>query len=133
MKRPLLITAMMFLALIMFQGCDDGSSTGDAGQAVDQAAADEDALAARVDDWSITREFLQGYIESLTESQRRKYDTHEGRALMAGTMIEEELFYREAQQENLLEDEWVASQLADATRRILIQGYFRGFVTPEGE
>ncbi len=133
MKRPLMLPAMMFLALFMLQGCGDGSDTQKADRAVDQSAPDEETLAARVNDWTITRDFLQGYVESLTDSQRRKYDSHEGRALMAATMIEEELFFREAKRENLLEDEWVAAQVTDATRRILIQGYFRNFVTPEAE
>lgn len=129
MKRPLLIAALAIVALATLQGCGgDGSD-----EATVEDVANEETLAARVDDWTITREFLQNYINSLTESQRRKYDTHEGRAIMAGQMIEEELFYREAQKTDLREDPWVKAQLDDATRRILIQGYFRNYVTPEAE
>jgi len=52
---------------------------------------------------------------------------------MAAQLIEEELFYREAKSTDLLEDEWVEEQVEDATRRILVQAYFRNYITPEAE
>ena len=130
MKRSLLIAAMMALTAAMF-GCGGGSGESETAEVAD--LPNEETLAARVDDWSITREFLQDYINSLTDAQKRAYDTHEGRSLMAGQMIEEELFYREALKENLLEDTWVNAQVEEAKRRILIQGYFRNYVTTEAE
>jgi parvulin-like peptidyl-prolyl isomerase len=124
-----MLTAIVFLAGTVLLGCD----SGDGEQIQTSATPNEETLAARVDDWSVTREYLQEYIEALTESQKRKYDTHEGRAIMAGQMIEEELFFREAERLDLTQDEWVKGQLKEATRRILIQGYYRKHVTPEAE
>jgi hypothetical protein len=126
MKRSLLTLAMIALATAMLTGCAGNEETT-------AEIPNEETLAARVDDWSLTREYLQDYIDSLTDEQRRRYDTHEGRAVMAANMIEEELFHREALDRDLLEDERVQKQLEEARRRILIQTFFDDFVRTEAE
>ncbi|MGD8869778.1 MAG: peptidyl-prolyl cis-trans isomerase [Gemmatimonadales bacterium] len=128
MKRSLLVLALMTLAAAVLVGC--GGETEESAETV----PNEETLAARVDDWSITRDYLQDYINSLTDAQKRRFDTHEGRAALAGQMIEEELFYREALDEDLAStDDWVKQQLEEAKRRILIQGYYREHVRTEAE
>lgn len=127
MKRPLLLATMMILAAALVPGCGGGKDAGK------DETVNEDALAAQVDDWTITRDSLQTYINSLTEAQKRRFDTHEGRADLAGRMISEQLFYREAEKEGLDKDPWAQEQLKEARRRILIQAYHRDHVTKEAE
>jgi parvulin-like peptidyl-prolyl isomerase len=121
---------MMILVAFMLQGC-----SGDQGESTDLSEVpNEETLAARVNDWTITREFLQNYIDQLPEQQQASVDTPEGRALVAAQLIDEELFRREAERLDMDEtDPWVRNQIDEARRRILIQGYFRKFVSAEAE
>jgi peptidyl-prolyl cis-trans isomerase C len=128
MRRPLVIAAMALMAATVFQGCG-----GKGEKTSELSPAQERKLAARVDDWTVTRDYLQKYIDQQPESQRRKYDNDEGRATLAGKMIEEELFYREAQKKDLIKEDVVQAQIKDATRRILIAAYYNDYVASEAE
>ena len=70
-----------------------------------------DQIAARVGDWSITREYLDDYLRRLPDPQRQKYDTPEGRAILAETLMQEELSYLEAKKLNLAAREPVKKQI----------------------
>jgi len=63
-----------------------------------QKASEEEAAkyAAKVGDWTMTRQELDQLIESIPENQRQKYRTPEGRAELAERLIEEEIFHQEA-------------------------------------
>lgn len=96
-----------------------------------EANVDDDALVARVDDWTLSAETLDQLIESLPERQRAKWETPAGRAELTDRLMAEELYYREAEREGLEKNEWVEDQLADARRRILVAAYHREFVEKE--
>jgi len=120
MKRTLLLVLTTTIVAVLLYGCSEGEQTAE--------APEEDALAASVEDWTITKTYLYEYIAQLPESQRRKYDTHQGRADAADRFIQEELFYREALDEDVEGLDYVQEQLKEARRRILIGAYYREHV-----
>lgn len=126
MKRslPFVLTSLVAIS-IASAGCGRGEKKAE--------VPNEETLAARVGDWSITRDYLQKYIDKLPDQQKRKYDSSEGRADLANRFIQEELFYREAKKKNLIDEKKVQKQLEDAKRRILIQAYFDDFVKTKAE
>jgi len=103
----------------MIQGCGDKEYT---------PVADEESLAARVEDWTLTKDLLYEYIDQLPELQKKKYDTPAGRAELAGQFMADEFYYLEAQRLNMAENEVVKSQIEDATRRILVQAFYRDHI-----
>ena len=120
MKRTLLLVLTTTIVAVLLYGCSGGEQNAE--------VPEEDALAASVGDWTITKTYLYDYIAQLPESQRRKYDTHQGRADAADKFIQEELFYREALEEDVEGLDYVQKQLEDARRRILIGAYYREHV-----
>jgi parvulin-like peptidyl-prolyl isomerase len=88
----------------------------------------EEDLAARVEDWTLTKEFLYDYIDRLPASKKEKYNSPQGRALLAEEIMAEELFYREALREGLADRPDVSEVIEDATRKILAQAYYKEFV-----
>jgi peptidyl-prolyl cis-trans isomerase C len=86
-------------------------------------------LAASVGDWSITREYLEEYLQRLP--QKQKYDSPEGRAILAGKLMQEELAFREAKRLDLASREDVKKKLDEATRGILVAAYLDEIVDPE--
>ncbi len=119
MKRPVLWICVVLLAGALVEGC--GGS--------DESYVDnEDALAAKVEDWTLTKEFLYDFIEQLPDAQKVKYDTPQGRASLTDQLMGEELFYREALNGDYENKEEVNKQIEEVTRRILIQAYYREVV-----
>jgi peptidyl-prolyl cis-trans isomerase C len=88
----------------------------------------EDKLAATVDDWQLTTEQFEEFLNRLPEPQRRRFDTPQGRAELALRLMQEELSYREAKRLKLADNEAVAKQIEDATRTILVSEYLREYV-----
>jgi EpsD family peptidyl-prolyl cis-trans isomerase len=88
----------------------------------------EEQLAARIGDWTITREFLEDFLRKMPEQQRQKYDSPEGRAVLAEKLMQDELAYLEAQKLDLTKRENVAKQLQEATHAILVNEYLNEFV-----
>ena len=82
------------LAAVLASGCSKKTEPA-------QVAPDEGQLAAKVGDWTITRDFVDDYLRRLPEPQRQKFDTPEGRALLADKLMQEELSYLEAKKLNL--------------------------------
>lgn len=109
------------LAAVLASGCSKKTETA-------KVAPSEDQIAARVGDWTITREYLDDYLRRLPEPQRQKYDTPEGRAILAEKLMQEELSYLEAEKLNLAAREPVKKQIDDATRSILVVAYLDEFV-----
>jgi peptidyl-prolyl cis-trans isomerase C len=116
MKRPVIWICVVLLAGLFFQGCGgSGEST----------VENEDVLAAKVEDWTLTKQFLEDFIEQLSDAQKAKYDSPQGRASLAEQIMAEEFFYREALSSGYENREDVNKQIEEVTRRILIQAYFR--------
>jgi peptidyl-prolyl cis-trans isomerase C len=90
-----------------------------------EVVENEAALAARVGDWTLTKEFLYDFISKLPDAQKKKYDTPGGRAVLAGEFLDEELFYLQAQSDDLAAKPEVKKQIEEATRRILIQAFYK--------
>ena len=119
MKRPVLWICVVLLAGSLVQGC---------GGSDESYVENEDALAAKVEDWTLTKEFLYDFIEQLPEAQKVKYDTPQGRASLTDQLMGEEFFYREALNSDYENKEEVNKQIEEVTRRILIQAYYREVV-----
>ncbi len=109
------------LAAVLASGCSKKTEPA-------QVAPDESQLAAKVGDWTITRDFVDDYLRRLPEPQRQKFDTPEGRALLADKLMQEELSYLEAKKLNLAAKDPVKKQIDDATRSILVVAYLDEFV-----
>ena len=107
-----------------------GLMAGACSRSSEKAALDvpEDQLAATVEDWQLSKAQFEEFLRRLPESQRRRFDTPEGRAELALRLMQEELSYREARRLKLNENEAVAKQIEDATRTILVTEYLREYV-----
>jgi len=109
------------LAALFANGCSKKDETA-------QVAPSEDLVAARVGDWQITREYLDDYLRRMPDPQRQKYDTPEGRSILAEKLMQEQLAYLEAKKLNLATREPVKKQIDEATRSILVAAYLDEFV-----
>lgn len=90
---------------------------------------------ATVGSASITREDLEQAIEAIPYYQREAYDTAEGRQILLGNLIEQELLTAAAAGLGMEQDSFVVAQVemameqADATlKSALIQEYYNRFV-----
>lgn len=115
MKRIQICLFLMLLSVILLPGCG-----GEERAEVEETST----LAARVDDWTIEKTFIDDIIAGLPDHQRVKYDTPAGRAELAEGLLTEELFHQEALKHGIEEIDWVKARLDDARRRILIESYF---------
>ncbi|UCH85011.1 MAG: peptidyl-prolyl cis-trans isomerase [Candidatus Latescibacterota bacterium] len=105
-----LIGAMLFVI-----GCSkDGDVSGDA----------SDELAAEVEDWTLTRAELDEIVESLSDQQKAKFKTPEGKAELADLLIEEEIYHQEAIKEGFDKDKDVLEMLDKYKRSLLVNQYF---------
>ena len=52
----------------------------------------EEAVAARVGDWTFTNDELQEILDNLSDSDKATYDTPGGRAELADEVIQQELY-----------------------------------------
>lgn len=116
MKRPVLWICVVLLAGFLVQGCGGSDNS---------YVENEDELAAKVEDWTLTKDFLYDFIEQLPDAQKVEYDTPQGRAKLADQIMAEEFFYREALKGDYRKKEEINKQIEDVTRRILIQAYYR--------
>jgi peptidyl-prolyl cis-trans isomerase C len=120
MKQPLLYLILIVLCAVIVQGCGEGGE--------EQTAEGEDYLAARVGEWTLTKEFLYDVISRLPDHQREKYDTPGGRANFTDDFINEQLYYLEAERLNMEQKSEIQEQLEEAKRAILIQAYYKEYV-----
>ena len=111
---------MVVLSSLVAGGCSKKETA--------QVAESEEALAARIGDWTITREYVEDYLRRLPEPQRSRFDSPEGRALLTEKLMQEELAYLEAKKSDLLSRPEVKKQLEEATRSILVAAYFNEMV-----
>ncbi len=111
---------MVVLSSLVAGGCSKKETA--------KVAESEEALAARIGDWSITREYVEDYLRRLPEPQRSRFDSPEGRALLTEKLMQEELAYLEAKKSDLLSRPEVKKQLEEATRSILVAAYFNEMV-----
>lgn len=121
MKQLLLYFLLVVLGAVMVQGCGGGESE-------EQTAESEDLLAARVGEWTLSKEFLYDVISRLPDHQREKYDTPGGRAEFTDDFINEELYHLEAQRLNMEQNSAVKKQLEEAKRAILIQAFYKEYI-----
>jgi len=121
MKWIRILVPLLALSALLAGGCS---------KKTEQAKVDapEDQMAARIGDWSISKEFLEDFLRKLPEQQRQKYDSPEGRALLADKLMQDQLAYLEAKKLDLTQRENVAKQLEDATHAILVNEYLTEFV-----
>ncbi|HXV15000.1 MAG TPA: SurA N-terminal domain-containing protein, partial [Candidatus Krumholzibacteria bacterium] len=112
---------MVALVALVATGCSKKTETA-------KVDTSEEELAARVGDWSITREFVEEYLRRMPEPQRQKFDSPEGRALLAEKLMQEELAYLEAKKLDLASRETVRARIEEATRSILVAEYLDEYV-----
>lgn len=118
MNRLPIYLLVLFLATAVISGCGGGKEDK-------SAVENEDYLAARVGDWTLTKEFLYDYISKMPATKKEQYDTPGGRAELANEFINQELYYREGLRLKLEDKDWVKKQIDDVTRKILINAYYK--------
>jgi len=119
MKQFLICLCVPLLASALFHGCTGGEETKN---------EDETDLAARVEDWTLTKDFMYQYIAKLPQNQKARFDSPEGRAMLTEQIMADEMYYREALQHDMAKNEDVKEEIDNATRVILIKAYFREFI-----
>jgi parvulin-like peptidyl-prolyl isomerase len=107
------------LAGVLLYGC-----AGDQEKKIEN----EDELAARVEDWTLTKDFLYNYIDQLPQNQKEKYDSPRGRAQLTSDIMADEMYYLEARKLNMKDEDDVKAELDKATRAILISAYFKKYI-----
>lgn len=126
MKVIRILLPMLVLSVVLAGGCSKKSEQA-------KVDAPEDELAARVGDWSITKVYLEDYLSKLPPQQRAKYDTPEGRGLLAERLMQEQIAYMEAKKLDLTKRENVTKQIEEATRFILVTEYMSEFVDTKAQ
>lgn len=119
MKKVFVFMCLPLVIGLLNSGCGGGEEA---------SIENEEDLAASVEDWTLTKDFLYRYIDQLPGDQKEKYNNPRGRAELAENILADELFYREALRQDLSEKGEVRKQLEDARRSILIQAYFKEFI-----
>ncbi|MCK4775031.1 MAG: peptidyl-prolyl cis-trans isomerase [Candidatus Krumholzibacteria bacterium] len=119
MIRSIVCVFVLLLSLAVVIGC---------GGEKQEVVENEEFLAARVEDWTLTKEFLYEFISNLPERQKAEFDTPAGRARLAYEFVDEELYYREAKRLKLSEEPSVNEQIETALRGILVQAYYKEYV-----
>jgi len=81
-------------------------------------------IAARVGDEKITNEYVEKAFEQLPDQKKSEFKGKRGKADFVDKIIEEELIYQEALDQELQLDPEVKQRLKQAERSILISEYF---------
>jgi EpsD family peptidyl-prolyl cis-trans isomerase len=88
-------------------------------------------LAAKVGDWTITRAELDAIIETLSDQQKTKFGTPEGKSELIDMMIEEEIYHQEALRQGLDKDDEVLDIVDKYERSVLVNQYFNRVIKPK--
>ncbi|MDH3217163.1 MAG: peptidylprolyl isomerase, partial [Candidatus Krumholzibacteria bacterium] len=114
---------LFIIASLVVSGCGSGEK---------KASNEEEAVevAAKVDDWSLSRADLQTVIDGMPESQKSKYDTPGGRAELADLLIAEELYYREGLKMGLDNKENIQKQIERFARGLVVKEYYSNSIEP---
>jgi hypothetical protein len=119
MKRPVIYLCLVFLAGILVYGC---------GKKEETKVENKDDLAAKIEDWTLTKDFLYRYIDKLPANKKEEYNTPQGRAELTEQIMGDEFFYREALRNDMEARDDVHKQIENAKRNILIQAYYKEYV-----
>ncbi|MCZ6765897.1 MAG: peptidyl-prolyl cis-trans isomerase [bacterium] len=122
MFRRIVLLSITLIAVLAVFGCSGGSDS--------TQASDEVELAARVDDWTFTRDQIEILVSQMTPQQLEEYDTPMGRVFLADRMIDEELYYKQALKEGLDTDEHFKTALDNYKRTLLVQSYYSHKIEP---
>jgi peptidyl-prolyl cis-trans isomerase C len=123
MKAKLLLAFLIGLicAVMVVSGCSkDGGVSGD----------NDDKLAAQVGDWTITRAEVEGIIETLSDQQKNKFNTPEGKAELIDMLIEEEIYHQEALRDGLDKQDEFVTMIENYKRSLLVTQYFNNVIKP---
>jgi hypothetical protein len=122
MKRAAFACVLLVVTVGSVSGCGDkGAKKSD----------ESKVLAARVDQWTLTRDELGDLIASLPEAKKGQYDTPFGQAEMAENMILEEMFHQEGLKLKLPESDIAKKRIEYYIRQLIISEYYHKNVKPE--
>jgi peptidyl-prolyl cis-trans isomerase C len=116
MRRVIIYPFLLLLVVLLSQGCAEKKK---------ETVENKADLAARIGDWTLTKDELYNYLDRMPPGEKEKYNTHKGRADLAELMMTDEFYYREAVRTNLEEDADVKAILDEAKRRILVQAFYK--------
>ncbi len=88
----------------------------------------DEGVAARIGDMKITNKDIDDKFGQLPENQKNQYKGPEGRAKFVDMIINDELFFIEAKNKNMRNDEKVRAEMEAIERRVLIGAYYSEFV-----
>jgi len=122
MFRRIVLLSIALLAAVAVFGCSGGGTS--------TPAPEEAELAAKVEDWTYTRDQIEALISQMNADQLAEYDSPMGRVLLANRMIEEELYHQQAVKEGLDEEEHFVTAVENYRRSLLIQAYYAHEIEP---
>ena len=122
MFRRIVLLSIALMAVLVVFGCSGGGDS--------TSVSDESELAARVEDWTYTRDQIEILVSQMTPDQLEEYDSPMGRVFLADRMIEEELYYKQAVKEGLAEDADFKTAVDKYKRSLLVQSYYAHKIEP---
>jgi EpsD family peptidyl-prolyl cis-trans isomerase len=99
----------------------------------EKAAEKESELVAKIDDWTMTKTELEEAIAQLPPSQKKKFDTPEGRVELVDLFIQDNLYFKEAKRLGLENDQKIKAAIDNSTKRILVTEYYNKYVVTRTE
>ncbi len=93
-----------------------------------ESPQETDELAAKVEDWTFTKEELEQNIATFNESQKRLYDSPTGRVKLTDLYIDDELFHLEGKRLGLQEREDVKEMIENGIKRIIVTEYYKSYI-----
>jgi peptidyl-prolyl cis-trans isomerase C len=112
----------LVVSSIILSGCSSDEKT--------LTREEREALAARVGDWTLSKQRVKELLDGMSPDRRAQYDTPLGRAELADNLIQEELYYREGMKMGLQDDEEIVTQVTTIERSMVIAKYYNEQIKP---
>ena len=126
MRRMVMNMLVVTVCAVALIGC----SSDEQGEGTKVEVNKDEELAARIGDWTVTRDRIEQIIAQMPELEKIKYNTAGGRAELTDKLIEEEFYYQEGLKLGLDKDEEIVAAIENFTRGAVIGQYFRKEIEP---
>lgn len=117
-----LCVLILMVALFVAFGCLKGKEGQQPAKSEAGAPAGKGVL-AKVGDYEITEDYVNKVIEALPEAFRSQYLTSDGKKMLVETIVDMEVFYREAEAQKVEKNPLVAFKL-DLARKQLVSAEY---------
>lgn len=114
---------VVFGAALVLAGCSGGG---------DDASGPErsETLAARIEDWTLSRDELEQVFDELSADSKAEYGGEEGLAALTDKLMQEELYHREGIKLGYDKDPEIIAAVENFMRNAVITKYFSSDIKP---